>query len=326
MAIITGTPGDDNVFVGGNDLNGTSGDDDIFGLAGNDRLLGREGNDFLLGGAGNDGLFGFEGNDFLLGGEGNDTLTGITGNDIIVGGAGNDFLVDTFENDSDQLIGGDGNDTYAIDFISEGDLLIEAVNGGIDTVEINFNQIGNFTLGANLENLNLENNVLVNGTGNELNNTITGSSSSNILGGLAGNDSLIGENGNDVLFGGNGNDTLTGGFENDRLLGDAGADRFRFLASNEFGSDTIADFVAVDDAIQVSAAGFGGGLTAGSAISAGQFRLGFSAQDANDRFIYGVFGNGFLSFDPDGTGPAAQVQIATLIGAPTLSAADIVVI
>ncbi len=169
----------------------------------------------------------------------------------------------------------------------------------------------------------MENNVLVNGTGNELNNTITGSTSSNILSGLAGNDSLIGGNGNDVLFGGNGNDTLTGGFENDRLLGGAGADRFRFLASNEFGSDTIADFVAVDDAIQVSAAGFGGGLKAG-AISAGQFRLGSSAVDASDRFIYN--NNGAMFFDADGVGGAAQVQIATLIGAPALTAADVVVI
>lgn len=324
MAIITGTPGDDNVFVGGNDLIGTSGDDDIFGLAGNDRLLGGGGNDFLLGGAGNDFLLGDEGNDFLDGGGGNDTLFGTTGNDFLVGGAGNDFLDDTVDEDSDQLIGGDGNDIYALDDITEGDSLIEAVNGGIDTVLITFNQIGSFTLGANLENLDLSNNVLVNGTGNELNNTITGSNSSNILGGLAGNDSLIGGSGNDILVGGNGNDTLTGGFGNDRLLGGVGADRFRFLGSNE-GIDTIADFVAVDDAIQVSAAGFGGGLTAGSAISAGQFRLGFSAQDANDRFIYGVFGNGFLSFDPDGTGSAAQVQFATLTGVPTIGAADIVV-
>lgn len=74
--------------------------------------------------------------------------------------------------------------------------------------------------------------------------------------------------------------------------------------------------------IQVSASGFGGGLTVG-AISAGQFRLGSAAGDANERFIYNTSGS--LFFDVDGTGSAAQVQIATLI-TPTITNADIAVI
>lgn len=77
------------------------------------------------------------------------------------------------------------------------------------------------------------------------------------------------------------------------------------------------------DSIQVRATGFGSGLTAGAAISVDQFRLGSSALDASDRFIYN---NGALFFDADGVGGAFQVQIATLIGVPTLTTADIVVI
>ncbi|MBE9139178.1 hypothetical protein IQ254_18585 [Nodosilinea sp. LEGE 07088] len=52
--------------------------------------------------------------------------------------------------------------------------------------------------------------------------------------------------------------------------------------------------------------------------------MGAAAADASDRFIYN--NNGALLFDVDGAGGAAQVQIATLIGAPTITTADIVTI
>ena len=48
----------------------------------------------------------------------------------------------------------------------------------------------------------------INGTGNELNNTLTGNIAANILSGLAGNDTLDGGLGNDTLIGGIGNDTF----------------------------------------------------------------------------------------------------------------------
>jgi Ca2+-binding RTX toxin-like protein len=73
------------------------------------------------------------------------------------------------------------------------------------------------------------------------------------------------------------------------------------------------------------AAGFGGGLSAGAAISANQFVLGAAAADGSDRFIYNHT-SGELFFDRDGTGSYAQVLLATLSGAPTISNADIVVV
>ncbi len=70
----------------------------------------------------------------------------------------------------------------------------------------------------------------INGTGNELNNTVVGNRGDNVLLGLAGNDLLQGADGNDTLDGGVGNDTLTGG---------QGNDLYRFARGG--GQDVIVD-------------------------------------------------------------------------------------
>jgi Ca2+-binding RTX toxin-like protein len=120
-----------------------------------------------------------------------------------------------------------------------------------------------------------------------------------------------------------GNDTLIGGLGNDILTGGAGSDRFTFTSRLQ-KLDRITDFAAVD-AIVVSAKGFGGGLIAGNCIAASQFVRGTAAIDRGDRFIYNKT-NGALSFDPDGTGSLAQIQIATLSNSPLLTNNDILVI
>jgi Ca2+-binding RTX toxin-like protein len=238
-------------------------------------------------------------NNVITGNSGTNSLTGLAGNDILNGGAG----IDT-------LIGGDGNDTYIVD--STTDTITETATGGTDTIQ----SYVSYTLAENLnlENLTLTGTSAINGTGNSLNNILTGNAANNTLDGGAGNDTLIGGLGNDTLVGGLGNDTLTGG---------AGLDSFTFNAPNQ-GVDTITDFVVVDDAIVVSAIGFGGNLIAGAAITAEQFVLGTAATDASDRFIYNSI-NGALFFDVDGTGSIAGVQIATLSTKPSITNADIVV-
>lgn len=121
-----------------------------------------------------------------------------------------------------------------------------------------------------------------------------------------------------------GNDGLTGGAGADRLTGNAGKDRFVFKYKTE-GRDTITDFVVVDDTIDVSKAGFGGGLTAGAAITVAQFRLGTRAGDSSDRCIYNRT-TGALLFDADGTGASAQVQFAQLSTGLAMTSNDIFVI
>ena len=94
----------------------------------------------------------------LKGNSGNNKLTGSDGADTLDGGDG-----------KDTLIGGLGNDVYHVD---GDDLVQEGKNGGDDIVVASVD----YTLGANLENLELTDNA-TRGTGNELANRISVSGS-----------------------------------------------------------------------------------------------------------------------------------------------------
>jgi len=146
----------------------------------------------------------------------------------------------------------------------------------------------------------------------------------NTLDGAGGNDILLGKLGNDTLIGGAGNDTLVGDVGADILTGGSGKDVFCFQSKTQ-GIDKITDFSVIDDTIQVSRAGFGGGLIAGKAISSAQFRVGSTAGNSSDRFIYNR-NTGTLFFDADGRGGSSQTQIATLSSNLGLTNADIFVV
>jgi Ca2+-binding RTX toxin-like protein len=160
-------------------LQGDIGNDTLFGFETADKLIGNGGNDQLFGQQGDDTLYGWSGNDLLDGGDGNDILEGYTGNDTMIGGA--------------------GDDRY---WVNGGDTIIEAVDGGVDTV---YSRVS-LTLGDNLENLELSG-PAVDGIGNALNNDIRGGDGNNLLKGGAGDDRLNGGQGKDTLSGGLGNDT-----------------------------------------------------------------------------------------------------------------------
>ena len=129
------------------------------------------------------------------------TATGTINNDDFIGTSGPDTLAGT--SGADALTGLAGNDTYTVN--DAGDLVIEALNQGTDTVQASIS----YTLTDNVENLTLTGTANLNGTGNNLNNILTGNSGNNILTGLAGNDSLDGKAGADTMIGGLGNDTYT---------------------------------------------------------------------------------------------------------------------
>lgn len=220
-----------NYVLGGNDtLNGSTGDDVLYGYGGNDYIDGNSGADRMYGGAGNDiyvvenaGDLVYENasagtdlvlssrdytltanvenltltgnaisgagntlNNFLTGNAENNVLSGDAGSDTLDGGAG-----------ADQLIGGLGNDTYIVDNV--GDVVTENTSGaagGLDTVKSSVD----YTLDVNLENLILTGVSPVNGTGNDLANTITGNSANNILDGKEGADILVGGIGDDTYI------------------------------------------------------------------------------------------------------------------------------
>ncbi|MBH0204201.1 MAG: calcium-binding protein, partial [Nitrospira sp.] len=135
----------------------------------------------------------------MTGNAGDNELTGTAFNDILNGGAGDDTL--DGGGGTNLLIGGTGNDTFIV--ATATDLVSEGLNGGIDTVEASLS----YTLGANVENLELTG-AAVTGTGNALNNSITGNDGANVLIGGAGNDLLEGEDGADTVLGGIGNDRI----------------------------------------------------------------------------------------------------------------------
>ena len=169
-------------------------------LAG-DYALNRDGtadagvNTAFAGTTGNNTITGNSGFDLLFGNAGNDTLNGGLGEDLLVGGAGNDTL--DGGDDLDTLVGGDGDDDYVM--IDLEDLIIEALGGGIDTVETDLAAFSLATY-ANVENLEytgVDADPFV-GTGNDLNNTISGGDLDDTLNGGLGADTLIGGLGDDT--------------------------------------------------------------------------------------------------------------------------------
>lgn len=109
------------------------------------------------------------------------TITGNGAANVIDGGAG-----------ADRLLGGRGNDTYWVDDV--GDRVIELASEGIDTIMAALS----WTLPEHVELLTLTGRDPLNGTGNDLDNTITGNTADNVLDGGTGEDLLIGGKGNDT--------------------------------------------------------------------------------------------------------------------------------
>jgi cysteinyl-tRNA synthetase len=153
---------------------------------------------------------------------------------------------------------------------------------------------------------------------------LTGDSNNNTLTGGAGNDKLHGNAGNDTLSGGAGNDWIDGGKGNDKLTGGAGADTFVFNASGTKNVDKITDFAHNVDTIALDHTVFTAAGAVGDLQSAA-FWQGTKAHDASDHVIYDS-ATGAIYYDPDGTGKAAQVQIATVAIGTHLDHTDFIVI
>lgn len=356
---LTGNAGNDSLFggTGADTIWGNDGNDTLNGGTGIDRLIGGKGNDtyivdsardvvielagggddlvratasFSLGanlerltlvgtgnhrGTGNalaNTIIGNGGDNILRGAGGNDTISGGNGADSIVGGPG-----------ADSMVGGAGNDFYWVD--SALDKVVEAASAGKDRIVSTVS----YTLPANVEELLLTGAGAMTGTGNALANQIFGNAGASLLRGLAGNDTLWGGNGADTLqggagadrlFGQAGNDVLTGGGGADTLTGGPGADRFHFDAASEFG-DRITDFAHGVDHIEFARAALGNLVPSGD-LAASYFANGNVATTAGAKLLYNS-ATGVLRWDADGAGGAAPVVVATLSGAPTLSADDI---
>ena len=317
-----------------NALYGNTGGNFLDGGAGNDYLDGNTGADTMRGGTGNDtyvvdntrdvvteeadsgtdtvisplswtlgshierGLLTGATGLSLTGNELANVLYGNTGANVLRGLAGDDWL--NGDGGADTMYGGAGNDTYIVDNIR--DIASEAGGDGTDLVISSVS----FSLGTDVEHLQLIGSSVMVGYGNARDNRLTGNGTYNFFNGAAGAD------------------TLTGGGGDDLLVGGAGADVFYFAAPAD-GGDHIMDFVHGTDKIQVLSPNFAS-LPAGT-LADNRFVSGVTPKAASSDavFLYNTQ-TGQLRFDANGNAAGGISVIANFAGLPKLSASDIQIV
>ncbi|MBD2040176.1 calcium-binding protein [Microcoleus sp. FACHB-672] len=126
-------------------------------------------------------------------------------NNYIVGNANNNYLWGAIGVDT--MAGGLGSDRYDVNDVS--DVVIEGVGAGTDIV---YSYNANYTLSANVENLQLQGNAYF-GYGNALNNSIVGNANNNVINGGAGNDTMAGGLGKDAYIVDSVSDVVTEGVD-----------------------------------------------------------------------------------------------------------------
>jgi Ca2+-binding RTX toxin-like protein len=353
---LNGGDGDDTLLGdNGNDfLNGGNGNDTINGGDGNDRLLGSLGSDSFIGGNGNDVV------DYRAFGQGvtlrfeydisqtNGTFVYQATPALRVAKDGGSSVPiysydpstpdskDTLES-VETIIGAVGqNNTINFTFINPGTTrfaFVPSVSAPTITVDLAAR-----TLTYNTTTLTIENfNNVIGSTGND---TLLGDDNANVL------DSFIGG----TVNGRGGNDILNT-FENDLLTGGDGADQFTLNASQKvvssrlgvnflrINASTITDFTSGVDTLAVSniplnkwvplredsSVGYiGFDVLSEGRLAADSFLvLGSGSPTDQTQFTYNST-TGDLFYKGRGIGD--PFKVATLQGAPTLTANDILVI
>ncbi|MEH7846038.1 beta strand repeat-containing protein [Rhizobium laguerreae] len=206
--------------------------------------------------SGVDVITGFGAADIINAGAGNDTIDASGGNDSITGGTGDDAITSNYGNDTIYYARGDGNDTIMEwgEWDADDRLVLTGINPADVTLVRNGNDVtlvvaesaagagdgGSILLKGNLNEYyqsGIENVVFADGTTwnrDDLRSHIS------YVGGTTGNDTITGTTDADSIYAGAGDDTLIG------LDGD---DTFVFRSA--FGDDTINDFVAGEQSVDI---------------------------------------------------------------------------
>lgn len=217
--VLTGTA---SINATGNALDNT-----LIGNSGSNVIDGGIGADTMIGGKGDDVYVVDSADDVIVeyAGEGIDTIRSsvtrtfedtvenlvLTGNASIdaTGNAMSNILIGNSaanvldgNTGADAMSGGAGNDTYIVDNI--GDMIYEAADEGDDHVISSVT----YTLSNNVERLSLVGADAIDGTGNDLNNTLIGNGADNVIDGKAGADTMFGGSGDDTYIVDNAGDVV----------------------------------------------------------------------------------------------------------------------
>jgi len=318
------------------------GDDTVYGNGGNDLLIGHGGADYLDGGEGND--------IFVIGGFGSGTQGTTSKADD-----GNKEWIATGAK-HDVIVGGDGVDTLRI---TTGIGANTKANGTVVLNNDNFKSMEVVQVGGTVGRLNVENTALqllndhyyfkANGTVADLSNTLgnNGGTINNVVvdasgvttnglrfEGNANQQTFIGTSKADVFVGNGGNDTLTGGGGKDTFVfgkvyeevvtgSSTTVQTYTNTAFNLTGVDTITDFTRGTDKLELHLDQYS--QLAGFNASMLRVNSTGTAQDSNDYLVYNTTTK-TLSYDADGNGSGAKVDIAVLTGVTTLSTSDFVIV
>ena len=187
----------DNRLVGNsaaNTLDGGAGADRMEGGSGNDTYFVDNAGDVVIEAAGGGvdkvnttvtwSAAGQDIENIVITGTGRINIVGNELNNVMVGN--DDVNALNGSRGADRMVGGGGNDLYYVDNV--GDVVVEVAGGGTDTVRASIS----YTLGANVERLQLVGSQQVNAIGNALDNVITGNARSNVIIGMGGRDLMTG--------------------------------------------------------------------------------------------------------------------------------------
>ncbi|MBM6594068.1 glycoside hydrolase family 113 [Microvirga pudoricolor] len=297
-----------------------------------DRLDGGYHNDTLVGNGGDDVLWGGAGQDVLTGGAGDDIIQGASGQDtMILSGTRTQYAVTKNADGSlrivDFLAARDGSDTVRdveTFRFSDGDVSLADLTATVPvdpTPPTTPTDPTPPTTPTPPVTPEIPVTPVTQGTPT-LPPTLPPNPENKILNGTKAKNNLVGGDGHDRLAGKLGNDTLTG---------KAGGDIFVFDTAPGPGNvDRITDFSVADDAIHLGHKAFAALARKGSPakpaeIKKAAFWTGAKAHDASDRILYDKK-TGLLSYDPDGTGALAAVQVAKLAKGLSITHKDLFVI
>jgi Ca2+-binding RTX toxin-like protein len=201
---------------------------------------------------------------------GDDTSETLTGTDLasqIFGEGGNDTLYGG-SGPFNYLYGGTGDDIYIVGSLLN--TLIEKADEGRDTVRATTHWV----LEANVERLELMSSGNINGTGNDLDNTLVGNASANVL---------DGGNGDDYMFGGRGYDIYHVDSYLDRVVETTG--------SAQGGYDTVRSTIDWELSGNVEVLQLLGSATKATGNASNNSLHG----NALDNYINGMSGDDFMS-------------------------------